>query len=161
MKAKAIILLCALLLASPVVGATTYCNGNGGKGLCCIAEPVEGDPSGAYEACITNNRACELVKKKAPKSCNFLKGTHDYCYCKTLQACPEACNAARGAFEYAGRAVRDLYEHCAPLVKRVAGEDGYRDLHICYHGTKLRQKRLEKNCGEFVRDFCDRVKYEK
>ena len=156
MKSLRISLILVSLLPVPAVHADTYCNSNGGKGVCCEIEMIEGEPE---LICIENGQTCK--EKKAPKSCDSLRGTNDYCYCKTLQACNEACKVSMSSdWTYAGAAVKDLYDNCGSLVKKVAGADGFKDLNICYSTNKADYVKIQKNCGEFVKDYCGRVVYE-
>ena len=146
------------LLTTTAVDAGTWCNSNGGKGICCITTPIDGDGE-SEEICIDNAQAC--AEAKPPKDCDYMKGSSDYCACKTLQACDEACGvASSGTWQYAGKAVADLYNNCSSLVKKFAGDDGYKDLKLCFKTDKIDYKTIQKNCGEFVKDYCSRVTYE-
>ena len=142
-----------LLFATSHASAVgTVCAPDGKGHLCCATTDVEG---GVEMECSEAGDTCASVS--APKQCDFERGSDDYCYCKTLQTCAEACGVIGDETKDMGAAAKDFYDHCGSMIKRYGGDGAMDELKVCRQTDPLSVGKIQDNCKKFVHNYCDKV----
>ena len=148
-----ILLLLGMIFFLPSTYAAMYCNGEAGKGICCIQDMVNDQ---TVEVCYNYPPTCNEMKPP-PNKCNFPVGSAQYCQCKAMQSCNDACGVYNTSDWNAGAAVNDMHKYCKGLVEKI-NPHAFRHLDECKKNTSDYNKQ-EQNCEYYVTEFCKQVHY--